>query len=94
MKTAASDDGGGCAALLCFVNAVMLKGIQDGGFLVVGADADLSFWLLHLVVPIVKLDTQLVPHLGNVEGVDIEAVFLFNIGLNVGIGCDETRVFP
>ena len=72
----------------------MLKGIQNGGFLIVGANADLSFRLLHLVVSIVELDAQLVPNLGNIEGVDIEAVFLFDIGLNVGIGCDKTCAFP
>ena len=71
----------------------MLKSIQDGSFLVGGADADLSFRLLHLVVSIVELDTQLVPNLGNIEGVDIEAIFLFDIGLNVVIGCDIADVF-
>ena len=86
--------GGGCAALFCFVDAVILKGIQDGGFLVVGADADLAFRLRYLVVTLVEFDTQLVPYLGDIERVDIEAIFLFDIGLNIGIGCDITNVFP
>ena len=70
----------------------MIKGIQDGGFFVVGANADLSFWLLHLVVAFVELNAQLVPHLCDVERVDIEAVFLFDIGLNVRIGSDKASI--
>ena len=72
--------------LLCIVDAVMLERIHYGGFLVVGANADFPFWLCNLVGTFVELDTQLVPHLGNVEGVDIEAVLLFDIGLDDGIG--------
>jgi hypothetical protein len=34
----------------------------------------------------VKLDSQLVPYLGNVKGVNIEAILLFDIGLDDGIG--------
>ena len=69
----------------------MLQRIYDGGFLVFGADADLSLCLLHLVIALVDFDAQLVPYLGDVKRVDIEAVFLFDIGLNVVIGCDKTR---
>ena len=72
--------------LLCAVDAVMLERIHYGSFFVVGADADFPFWLCYLVCTFVELDSQLVPHLGNVKGVDIEAVLLFDIGLNDGIG--------
>ena len=72
--------------MLCLIDAVMLERIQDCRFFVVGADADLSFWLCYLVGTFVELDTELVPHLGNVEGVNIESVFLFDIGLDDGIG--------
>ena len=72
--------------LLRLVNAIMLERIHYGGFLVVGANADFPFWLFHLVCTFVELDSQLVPHLGNVEGVDIEAILFFDIGLDDGIG--------
>ena len=72
--------------LLCSVDAIMMECLQYGGFFIVGTDADFPFWLCYLVRTFVKLDTQLVPHLGNIEGVDIEAVLLFDIGLDVGIG--------
>ena len=72
--------------LLCSVDAVMLECIQDCGFFVIGADADFPFWLCYLVGTLMELDTQLVPHLSNVEGVNIEAVLLFDIGLDDWIG--------
>ena len=72
--------------LLCLVNAVMLERIHYGGFLVVGADADFPFWLCYLVRTFMKLDSQLVPHLGNIKRVNIEAVLSFDIGLDDGIG--------
>ena len=74
------------AVLLCSVDAVMMECLQYGSFFVIGTNADFPFWLCYLVGTFVKLDTQLVPHLGNVEGVDIEAVLLFDIGLDDGIG--------
>lgn len=64
----------------------MLERIHYGGFFIVGADADFPFWLCYLVCTFVELDTQLVPYLGNVERMDIEAVLLFDIGLDYGIG--------
>ena len=76
------------AVLLCFVDAVVMECIHYGGFLVVGANADFSFWLCYLVGTFVEFDTQLVPHLGNVEGVNIEAILFFDIGLDDGIGGD------
>ena len=72
--------------LLCLVDAVMMECIHYGGFLVVGANTDFPFWLCYLVGTFVKLDSQLVPHLGNIEGVDIEAILLFDICLDDGIG--------
>ena len=84
MKTAASVME--AAVLLCSVDAIMMECLQYGGFFIVGTDADFPFWLCYLVRTFVKLDTQLVPHLGNIEGVDIEAVLLFDIGLDDGIG--------
>ena len=74
------------AVLLCLIDAIMLECIHYGGFLVVGANADFPFWLCNLVGTFVKLDSQLVPHLGNIEGVDIEAILLFDICLDDGIG--------
>ena len=74
------------AVLLYSVDAVMMECLQYGSFFVIGTNADFPFWLCYLVGTFVKLDTQLVPHLGNVEGVDIEAVLLFDIGLDDGIG--------
>lgn len=74
------------AVLLCLVDAVVMERIQYGSFLVVGANTDFPFWLCYLVRTFVKLDSQLVPHLGNVEGVDIEAILFFDIGLDDGIG--------
>ena len=71
--------------LLCLIDAVMLERIHYGGFLIVWADADFPFWLCNLVGTFVKLDTQLVPHLSNVEGMDIEAVLFFDICLDDGI---------
>ena len=79
--------------LLCSVDAVMMECIHYGGFLVVGADADFSFWLFHLVCTFVKLDSQLVPHLGNIEGVNIEAVLFFDICLDDGIGSNRASIF-
>lgn len=55
-------------------------------FFVVGAYANLSLWLCCLVRTFVEFDTQLVPHLANIEGVNIEAVLLFDIGLDDGVG--------
>ena len=72
--------------LLCLIDAVMLERIQYCGFFVLGADADLSFWLCYLVSTFVELDTQLVPHLSNIEGVNIETILLFDIGLDDGVG--------
>ena len=74
------------AVLLCLVDAVMLERIQYCGFFVVGANADLPFWLCNLVGTFVELDSQLVPHLGNVEGMNIETILLFDIGLDDGVG--------
>ena len=74
------------AALLCSVDAIMLERIHYGGFLIVGADADFPFWLCYLVGTFVELDTQLVPYLSNVKRMDIEAVLLFDICLDDGIG--------
>ena len=74
------------AVPLCLIDAIMLERIQNCVFFVIGANADFPFWLLYLVGTFVELDSQLVPHLGNVEGVDIEAVLLFDIGLDDGIG--------
>ena len=71
--------------LLCLIDSVMLERIQYCGFFVIGADADFPFWLCYLVGTFVELDTQLVPHLGNIEGVNIEAILLFDIGLDDGI---------
>ena len=79
--------------LLCSVYAVMMERIQYCGLFVIGADAYFPFWLCYLVGTFVELDTQLVPHLGNVEGVDIEAVFLFDIGLDDGIGSNRASIF-
>lgn len=72
--------------LYCLYYSKISQCIHYGGFLIVGADADFPFWLRYLIRTFVELDTQLVPHLGNVEGVDIEAVLLFDIGLEDGIG--------
>ncbi len=66
--------------------SVMLERIQYCGFFVVGANADFPFWLCYFVRTFVELDTKLVPHLGNVEGVNIESVLIFDIGLDDGIG--------
>ena len=74
------------AVLLCLVDAVMLECIQYCGLFVVGANADFPFWPCYLVCTFVELDTQLVPHLGNVEGVNIEAVLFFDICLDDGVG--------
>ena len=79
--------------MLYLVDAVMLECIQDCGFFVVGANADFPFWLRNSVGTFVELDAQLVPHLGNVEGVDIEAVFLFDICLDDGIGGNRASIF-
>ena len=84
MRTAASITE--AAVLLCFVDAIMLERIHYGGFLIVGADADFPFWLLYLVGAFVELDSQLVPYLCNVEGVNIEAVLFFDICLDDGVG--------
>ena len=81
------------AVLLCSVDAIMMECLQYGGFFIVGTDADFPFWLCYLVRTFVKLDTQLVPHLGNIEGVDIEAVLLFDIGLDDGIGGNRASIF-
>ena len=81
------------AVLLCLVDAVMLERIQYGGFFVVGANADFPFRLCYLVCAFVELDTQLVPHLGNVEGVNIEAILFFDIGLDDGIGGNRACIF-
>ena len=74
------------AVILCSVDAVVLESIHYGSFLVVGADADFPLCLCNLVGAFVKLDTQLVPHLGNIEGVNIETILFFDIGLDDGIG--------
>ena len=79
--------------LLCFIDAVMLERIHYGGFLIVGADADFPFWLYYLVGTFVKLDSQLVPHLGNVKGVNIETILFFDIGLDDGIGSNRASIF-
>lgn len=71
----------------------MLERIQYCGFFVVGANADFPFWLRYLVCAFVELDSQLVPHLGNVEGVDIEAILLFDIVLDDGIGGNRASIF-
>ena len=81
------------AALLCLVDAVMLERIQYCGFLVVGANADFPFWLCYLVRTFVEFDTQLVPHLGNVKGMNIEAILLFDIGLDDGICGNRASIF-
>ena len=72
----------------------MLERIHYGGFLVVGANADFPFWLLYLVGTFVELDSQLVPHLGNVEGVNIETILFFDIGLDNWVSCDRASIFP
>ena len=72
--------------LLCLVDAVMMERIHYGGFFIVGANADFPFWLCYLVRTFMKLDSQLVPHLGNVKGVNIEAILFFDICLDDGIG--------
>lgn len=79
--------------LLCLVDAVVMECIHYGGFLIVGADADLSFWLCYLVRTFVELDSQLVPYLGNVEGMDIEAVLFFDICLDDGICGNRASIF-
>ena len=79
--------------LLCLVDAVMLERIHYGGLLVVGANADLSFCSFHLVVALVDFDTQLVTHLGNVKGMNIETILLFDIGLDDGIGGNRASIF-
>ena len=81
------------AVLLCSVDAVMVERIQYGSFFVIGANADFPFWLLYLVGTFVELDSQLVPHLGNVEGVNIEAVLFFDICLDDGIGSNRASIF-
>ena len=84
MKTAASITE--VAVLLCLIDAVVMECIHYGGFFVVGANADFPFRLCYFVCTFVELDSQLVPHLGNIEGVNIEAVLFFDIGLDDGIG--------
>ena len=79
--------------LLCLVDAVMLECIHYGGFFIVGANADFPFWLCYLVRTLVEFDSQLVPHLGNIEGVNIEAILLFDIGLDDGICCNCASIF-
>ena len=74
------------AVILCSVDAIMMECLQYGGLFIVGTDADFPFWLCYLVRTFVKLDTQLVPHLGNIEGVNIETILFFDIGLDDGIG--------
>ena len=91
MKTAASVME--AAVLLCLVDAVILERIHYGGFFIVGADADFPFWLCYLVRTLVEFDSQLVPHLGNIEGVNIESVFLFDIRLDDGIGGNRASIF-
>ena len=71
--------------LLCLIDAIMLECIHYGGFFIFGANADFPFRLRYLVCAFMELDSQLVPHLGNIEGVNIEAVLLFDIGLDDGI---------
>ena len=71
----------------------MLERIQYCGFFVVGANADFPFWLCFFVRTFVELDTKLVPHLGNVEGVNIESVLIFDIGLDDGIGGNWASIF-
>ena len=65
---------------------VMIERIHYCGFFVIGANTDFPFWLCDLVGTFVELDTKLVPYLGNVEGMNIEAVLLFDIGLDDGVG--------
>ena len=79
--------------LLRFVDAVVMECIHNGGFLIVGADADFPFRLCHLVRTFVELNSQLVPHLGNVEGVNIETILFFDIGLDNGIGGNRASIF-
>ena len=71
----------------------MLERIQYCSLFVVGADADFPFWLCNFVGTFVELYTQLVPHLGNIEGMNIEAILLFDIGLDDGIGGNRASIF-
>ena len=79
--------------MLCLVDAVVMERIQYGSFLVVGTNTDFPFWLCYLVRTFVKLDSQLVPYLGNIEGVNIEAILLFDICLDDGIGSNRASIF-
>ena len=79
--------------LLCLVDAVMLECFQYCSLFVVGTNADFPFWLCYLVCTFMELDTQLVPHLGNVEGMNIEAILLFDICLDDGIGGNRASIF-
>ena len=72
--------------LLYSVDAVMMECLQYGSFFVIGTNTDFPFWLCYLVGTFVELDTQLVPYLSNVKRMDIEAVLLFDICLDDGIG--------
>ena len=74
------------AVLLCLVDAVMLECFQYCSLFVVGTNADFPFWLCYLVCTFVEFDAELVPHLGNIKRVNIEAVLFFDIGLDNGIG--------
>ena len=76
------------AVLLCSVDAVMVERIHYGGFFICGANADFPFRLRYLVGTFVEFDSQLIPHLSNVERMDIKAVLFFDICLNDGIGCN------
>ena len=78
--------------LLCFIDAVMLERIQYGSFFVIGANADFPFGLCYLISTFVELDSQFVPHLSNVKGVNIEAVLFFDIGLDDGIGGNRASI--
>ena len=82
----------GLMTFLHFIDAIMMERIQYGSFFVIGANADFPFWLCYLVGTFVELDTQLVPHLGNIEGVNIEAILLFDIGLDDGIGGNRASI--
>ena len=74
------------AVLLYSVDAVMMESLQYGSFFVIGTNADFPFWLCYLVGTFVEFDTQLIPHLGNIEGVNIETILLFDICLDDRIG--------
>lgn len=79
--------------LLCFIDAVVMKCIHYGSFFVIRADADFPFRLCYLVRTFVELNSQFVPHLGNVEGMNIEAIPLFDIRLDDGIGSHRASIF-